>query len=269
MFPPPPLCPPPHGHPMNAEFAKRSITPDEFDAPPSTIGGLPLRQIDVERITGVPIVSFNPYITAFTHKSACQHGGDSYERMEFVGDSVLNFVVAKYLFDNFPDKDEGFLTRLRTKLVSGKFLSTLAWKIGLQHLIVMNQKALSKGWNANHRILEDVFEALVGAVYLDLGMIAARDFILTTIRQHADFNDVMVDTNHKDRLSRHLRKLGSPPAAFNVIHENGGVNALFVVEAATNGTVIGRGKAKTKRDAEQHASQDALRRLGVPDETIA
>jgi ribonuclease-3 len=254
---------------MNAEFAKRSITPDEFDAPPSTISGLPLHQHDIERITGIPVVSFGPYVTAFTHKSACGPNDDSYERMEFVGDSVLNFVVAKYLFDNFPGKDEGFLTRLRTKLVSGKFLSTLAWKMGLQNLIVMNQKALSRGWNANHRILEDVFEALVGAVYLDLGMIAARDFILTTIRQHADFNDVMVDTNHKDRLSRHLRKLGVAPATFAVVHESGGANALFVVEATTGDAVIGRGEAKTKRDAEQHASRDALRRLGVPDETIA
>ncbi len=270
MFkPPPPSHPPPHGHPIRPEFARRKITPDEFDAPPSTASGMPLTRETIERIVGSPVLSFELYETAFTQKSAV--GPDrpqSYERLEFVGDSVLNFVIAKFLYDSFPDKDEGFLTKLRTKLVSGKFLSTVSWRLGLHEYVVMNQKGLYRGWNANHSILEDVFEALIGAIYLDLGIATARDFIMMILRTQADLNDILVDTNHKDRLSKHLKKLNMDSMVFETLHETGGANASFVVSVSSGGKLLATGDGKTKKDAEQAASKKALVLLGVPDELI-
>lgn len=267
-----PSCPPPHGHPIDVEFAKRRITPDEFDDPPTTACGLPLTKRDVELTLGFPIVSFDLYKTAFTQKSACgtvEHP-ESYERMEFIGDSVLNFIVTKYLYDSFPGRDEGFLTRLRTKMVSGKFLSVVSWRLGLHRLVIMNQKGLSRGWNANHRILEDVLEAVIGAVYLDQGMIAARDFVMSAFSKHADLDTVMIDTNHKDRLTKHLKRAGMDVGSieFKTVHGQGGTAAWFVVEVWVNGAVLGRGEAKTKRDAEQMASKNALLGMGVSDEYI-
>jgi ribonuclease-3 len=270
MFkPPPPSHPPPHGHPIRPEFAKRTIAPDEFDAPPSTASGLQLTRHVIERMLGFPIVTFELYETAFTQKSAV--GPDrpqSYERLEFVGDSVLNFVIAKFLYDSFQDKDEGFLTKLRTKLVSGKFLSMVAWRLGLHEFVIMNQKGLSRGWNANLSILEDVFEALIGALYLDLGIVVARDFIMNIVRTYADLNDILVDTNHKDRLAKYLKKMEMDPVGFETLHETGGANAAFVVSVSSGTRVLATGEGKTKKDAEQAASKNALVMLGVPDELI-
>ena len=143
------------------------------------------------------------YVTAFIHKSALKefpHLGDSYERLEFIGDSVVNFVVGKYLFDKHRDKNEGFLTRIRTKIVSGKCLCEISRRLGLHRFVFMDQKCIRNGWNENDRICEDVFEALVGAVYLDIGMIAARDFVVSCMDRFVDFEDITRDTNFKDIL---------------------------------------------------------------------
>jgi ribonuclease-3 len=267
--PPPPAYPPPHGHPIHPEFAKRTIAPDEFDDPPSTASGVPLDRHMIERMLGFPIVTFELYETAFTQKSAVgPNRPQSYERLEFVGDSVLNFVIAKFLYDSFPDKDEGFLTKLRTKLVSGKFLSMVAWRLGLHEFVIMNQKGLSRGWNANLSILEDVFEALIGALYLDLGIAVARDFIMAIVGTYADLNDILLDTNHKDRLVKHLNKMEMDPIAFETLHETGGANAAFLVSVSSGTRVLATGEGKTKKDAEQAASKNALTILGVPDELI-
>lgn len=270
MFkPPPPSYPPPHGHPIRPEFAKRPITPDEFDAPPSNASGVPLSKETIERIVGFPILTFDLYKTAFTQKSAVgPNHPESYERLEFVGDSVLNFIIAKFLYDSFPDKDEGFLTKLRTKLVSGKFLSTVAWRLQLHEYVIMNQKGLYRGWNANHSILEDVFEALIGALYLDLGIAVTRDFIMMVLRTYADMEDILLDTNYKDRLSKHLKKLNMDPAVFETVFETGGANASFVVNVLSGTQLLASGNGKTKKDAEQAASKEALVKLGIPDEMI-
>ena len=177
--PPPPSRPPPHDHPIDPEFATRYIPPDECEFhPPTTCNGLSVTREDIEAVLGMRVMSFELYETACTHKTAATAMSvPSYERLEFIGDSVLNFVVAKYLFDTYPTKDEGFLTRVRTKLVSGKFLSVVAWRMGMHRVVVMDQKGLMRGWNASAGVLEDVFEALVGAMYLDLGLVEAREFI--------------------------------------------------------------------------------------------
>lgn len=276
-MPPLPSTPPPAGHPIHPELARRVITPDDFELPPSTAGGAPLRACDVERALGgfgvaVPPAHAALFESAFTHMSGAVRGQrESYERLEYIGDAVLAFVVAKFLFDSFPGEDEGFLTRVRTKIVSGKFLATLSWRLGLHALVVMNQEGLSKGFNANPKILEDVFEAVVGAVYLSAGLVAARDFVLGVVRRHVALDDLLVDTNHKDRLTRYLRTTmaagqTTPPAAVYAAKQT--PTKAFQVVLLVDGVVAGRGTARTKKDAEQAAAKDALQRFGVPDELI-
>lgn len=220
----------------------------------------------LEHILGFKVVDFDKYASVFTHKSASRDAGrESYERYEFIGDSVINFVIAKYLYDKYPGADEGYLTRVRTKLVSGKCLSLLSWKLGLHQYIIMNQKALRQGWNANPRILEDVFESLVGAVYLDLGLMTAKTFLLNTVERFVDFADVVRDTNYKDILMRYAQAHALPLPEYRVMNDpQTSRQPMFDVVVHVHGSPYGRGVDGSKKGAEQAAAQQALAALGVP-----
>jgi ribonuclease-3 len=212
-------------------------------------------------------VDWSKYRRVFTHKSASHSlpEGTSYERYEFIGDAVINFVVAKYLYDKYPQADEGFLTRVRTKLVSGKCLSDLSYKLGLHRFVIMNQKAMRKGWNTNPRILEDVFESLVACLYLDLGLATAKGWLLSVLERYVDFRDIVRDTNYKDILIRHAQACGAPLPEFRVLNDPQVTKTpLFDVVVVVHGMPCGRGSDTCKKGAEQLAAYRALLALGVP-----
>ncbi|AGE54324.1 RNase III [Paramecium bursaria Chlorella virus NY2B] len=244
-------------------------TDDNFpEGPPSTKSGVMFTKNDIEYLIGMPIIDFEYYKTAFSY-NAIVEGESTYERMEFVGDSVLGFIIARYLYDNFPGKDEGFLSRLRTKFVSGKFLSSIALRMGLHNFVIMHQKGLYRGWNTNPRILEDVFEALMGAIYFDLGINAAKQFFMSTLVKYADIHNLMIDTNYKDRLLKHTRKIELQRPEFVSVFEKGGANPSFVVDVVINGQKISTGTGKSRKDAEQNASKLALYSMGIGEEFIS
>lgn len=238
-----------------------------IEGPPSTKCGTPFTSNDIEKLIGMPISEFKYYKTAFSY-NPIEEDGESLERLEFLGDSVLGFLIAKYLYDVFPGKNEGILTRIRVKFVSGKFLSKLAYNIGLHNFIIMSQKGLYRGWHTNPKTLEDAFEALIGAIYLDLGINAARQFFMSVLAKHADINELLIDANHKDRLAKHCRNFGMDKPVFVSTFERGGTNSLFVVEARIDGVKFGEGSGSTRKDAEQEAARNALLRLGVGEEYI-
>ena len=154
-------------------------TPFELIDPPS------FPRSEIERLIGTKMKNENVYIRAFTHKSALKkYKGleGSYETLEFMGDSVLGFIITKFLFDRFEDRQEGFLTKARTKLVRGKTLCEIAERLQLHAWILMDDKGIRNGWNTNANILEDVFEALVGAIYMDLGIIHAKTFVFSAFQ---------------------------------------------------------------------------------------
>lgn len=245
---PPPPPPPQHQHADQSTTASgRAVT----------------REI-LERVLGFRVLDFDKYLSVFTHKSAVRDTGrQSYERYEYIGDSVINFVVAKYLYDRFPDSDEGFLTRVRTKLVSGKFLAGLSERLGLQHLVTMNRKAIQQGWYANPRIMEDVFESLVGCLYLDLGLMAARNFVIAIIERHSTFDDVLLDTNFKDALMRYAQARGMPLPDYQVLNDPQVTRQpLFYVVAVLNAVAYGHGMDSSKKGAEQKAAEATLQHLG-------
>ena len=204
------------------------------------------------------------YQEALLHKSAVKlyNASRSNERLEFVGDSVLNFIIAKYLYDNYPDENEGFMTKLRTRLVSGKCLSQIAKNMGLQHHIRMNEKALRQTWNENARILEDALESLIGAIYLDQGLYITIQFILSQMRQNVDFDEILTDTNYKDILMRYTQMKGIKLPVYNLIHEDGPNHSKsFMVEVIVDDKSIGNGYGKSKKAAEQNAAHQALLHL--------
>lgn len=217
-----------------------------------------------DNILGMKVKDMKQYHHAFVHKSALRDlppGTRSYERLEFVGDSVINFVVGKYVFMKYDDKPEGFLTKVRTKIVSGQCLSSFAQKLGLQQYIVMNQKAIRSGWNNNTRIMEDVFEALVGAISLDMGLLAAKTFIINTIEQHVDFDELVMETNSKDALMRQTQAWGIPLPVYHIVP--GCDKHLFCIEVYVNGFVCGHSINKNKKAGEQQAANIALKTLGI------
>lgn len=205
---------------------------------------------------GTKVKDVNLYIRAFTHKSALKRYDGltaSYETLEFMGDSVLSFVVTKFLFDKYEKEQEGFLTKVRTKMVRGTTLSTIAKILEFDKWIIMNDKGEINGWNNNPKILEDVFEAFVAAIYLDLGMVHAKRFILDSFEK---IETDLIDDNYKDQLMRWCQAEKLPLPEYRV---DGQVNGTFMVSVIVNGVKSGCGYASTKRQAEQNAAHVLLK----------
>jgi ribonuclease-3 len=233
------------------------------DSHPPYTWSNPLTKEALEAVLGFRVLSWpGSYVTAFTHKSAVRYPGaadQSFEKLEFLGDSVLGFIVARYLYETYPEENEGFLTQMRTKLVSGKALSAIATRMGLSHLVIMSPKAMHSGFNTNPRILEDVLESLIGAIFLDAGMVAARTFVLGMIHAHVDHSALLKNTNYKDTLMQYCQARAQSLPDYASRPCEGG----FEVVARACGRE-GYGRGGTKREAEQMAAQSALLSLGVP-----
>ncbi|GAQ92014.1 ribonuclease III [Klebsormidium nitens] len=209
------------------------------------------------------------HIAALSHKSVAKeyqsrHGNN--ERLEFLRDSVINLVVTKYLYDRYPEKAEGFLTRIRTKLVRSSCLASWARDIGLHELIMMSSKALVEGWNTNTKKLEDVFEAIVGSLFLDVG-IAACKRLLYPMLDRVDYLDVEEDTNWKDLLLRKMQAVHSYMVtnqlnmsqygtetlpAYVLIGTRGSQHSkMFAITVTVAGAPVGQGEHTRKKEAEQ------------------
>jgi ribonuclease-3 len=210
-----------------------------------------------ESLIATKIKNLSLYQRAFTHKSALkeyEQFTESFETLEFIGDSVLGFVITKFLFDRYESRQEGFLTKARTKLVRGETLAKIALKLGLEQLVIMDEKGMRNGWNNNPKILEDVFEALIGAIYLDVGLLHAKEFILRIYQDPdmIDMNSIMVDDNFKDKLMRHCQIQNWPLPEYRVAAHYEG---LFYIDIYIQNLFRSRGVAKSKKQAEQNAAQ--------------
>ena len=211
----------------------------------------------VEQLVGTKITHLDLYQKAFRHKSVLKERPElsgSFETLEFIGDSVLGFVITKFLFDRYEQNQEGFLTKARTKLVRGEMLAKIAFKLGLENWVLMDEKGMRNNWNKNPKILEDVFEALVGAIYIDLGLLHAKQFILKIYEDPymVDMSCLDVDDNFKDHLMRYCQTHGHPLPEYRIYsHDNG----IFIIHAYVCGTFVGQGQARNKKLAEQKAAK--------------
>lgn len=211
----------------------------------------------IETLVGTKISNLDLYERAFTHKSALKEDetlSGSFETLEFIGDSVLGFVITKFLYDRYEHKQEGFLTKARTKLVRGETLAKIATKMELYKWIKMDEKGMRNEWNHNPKILEDAFEALIGAIYMDMGLLHAKEFILRIYNDPSFVNmdSIMVDDNYKDHLMRYCQSNGLSLPVYNVGHHENGV---FYIDVFVDGVCLGRGFAKNKKQAEQNAAK--------------
>lgn len=217
---------------------------------------------EIESVVGTKISNVSLYVQAFTHKSALKQYPEtlktSYENLEFMGDSVLGFIVTRYLFDKFSgEHEEGFLTKARTKIVRGSTLAVISERLGLYKWIIMDDKGIKKGWNRNPKILEDVLEALIGAIYIDLGIIHTKQFVFKML----DENPIdMNDDNYKDQLMRICQNRRFELPVYIV---DSFIQGVFYVSVLVNSYVYGRGTGTTKKQAEQVAAFEAIKNLGL------
>ena len=210
---------------------------------------------DVEQLIGTKINSIEIYQNAFTHRSALKQYSvkSSYETLEFLGDAVLSFVITKHLFDTYSDEHEGFLTKARTKIVRGKTLAKISESLGLGNLILMDDKGLRNNWNRNPKILEDVFEALIGAIYIDLGIIHVKQFIMKNVLS-APID--LVDDNYKDIIMRWCQ---SQKYDLPVYQVRSFENQQFIIDMIICGRHVSYGQGTTKKQAEQDAAEKIVR----------
>lgn len=203
------------------------------------------------------------YELAFIHKSASiQKEGYALnnERLEYLGDAILGAIIADILYKYFPNKDEGFLTQIRSKIVSRESLNKLAIKIGLNNHVVSNVSM-----NNNKHIYGDAFEALIGAIYLDQGYLKTRIFIEDRVfKTHINLEEVvMVETNFKSKLIEWAQK-NKKDISFET-QEDGVDKALrlplFISEVEVEEVKMGKGIGTSKKEAQQKAAREALMRI--------
>jgi ribonuclease-3 len=218
----------------------------------------------IEALVGMPVGDLALYEHALRHRSLfrglTQDGTESNERLEFLGDAVLGAVVADHLYREFPDRDEGLLTRTRATLVNGKALARYAQALGLGPLILMSDNMAQADGRANATLLADAFEAVVGALYLDLGFDAAQRFLLDVVDRFVHLDEAAADrSNYKSLLLELVQGRALPQPTYAVVEEIGPSHSrTFTVEAQVDGVAHGRGTAPSKKAAEQEAAREAL-----------
>lgn len=204
---------------------------------------------------------------ALTHRSFLgSNGGDprrSNERIEFLGDAVLELAVIEFLYQNYPDDREGSLTKKKGLLVSRDVLAQCADRMGLGESILLSEAERESGGGGRASILADTFEAVIGAIHLDQGLPAARHFVRAHLLAYAD--SILQDqslSNHKSLLQEYVQARFKTHPRYRVVTESGPDHLkLFTVEVSIRGLMLGRGQGHNKKEAEQGAARDALSRL--------
>ena len=227
------------------------------------------RVVRAEEICGHHFSNEDLVISALTHPSAAEgksHAA-SYERLEFLGDSILGAIVARDLFLRFPEMDEGSLTQAKISLVSGKMLSTVADRLGLAQLILMGESEKGTGARGMHSALENVYEALVGALYLDAGYDAAHEFVMRTLGPEVSPALAEKPISPKSRLQEITQREWHCGPEYKLVAEEGPAHdPTFTSVVMVEGRRIGRGSGSSKKSSESAAAVDALVRLGYADE---
>lgn len=204
----------------------------------------------------------NILITALTHRSSLNDPNikESYERLEFLGDAILEMLISSFLFNKYPDKMEGYLTAARSAIVRTETLSQIAKTFNLGSHIRISKGEESTGGRNNPSTLEDVTESLIGAIYIDGGLEAASDFFNRFIVPQAD---QIVDENKlkdaKSSLQEIVQARGLTTPLYQIIKEMGpDHDKTFKTAVIVDGRQIATGIGKSKQEAEQKAAQKAI-----------
>lgn len=201
---------------------------------------------------------------ALTHKSFVKNKLKSNERLEFLGDAVLELVVTEYLLNMYKNMDEGQLSKIRAACVNSKTLADISRKFSIYKYLNVGKSERKEGIMFNDSILEDAFESMVGAIYIDGGMDEARKFILSSLEQVANMvvnNEIIVD--YKTYLQEMTQKYFACLPEYKIIKEEGKEHAkVFYCEVFINSKSYGIGSGKSKKESEKHAAKQAVKIIG-------
>jgi ribonuclease III len=302
-------------HRLNALHNKtQEVTEGELPFNPSNVllQEVDLRMLfDAHGLQGVQFHNINLYRNAFVHRSYCTMKNTdfekanarcpancqplqemSYERLEFLGDAILGMIVARYLHERYPAQDEGFLSNMRTKIVNGKMLGDLSAKIGFPKFAVLSKQVEDIQGRQNYKIMEDIFEAFIAAIYIDFqtpadevqlptsialpygplsgaGFYLAEQWVVTIMEKYLDFTKlIQMENNYKDMLVRYLSHTFQDAPRFyevSVDVRNGQKRFNYCVKNRA-GAVLGTGSGASKKDAENAAAKAALEYFGALNE---
>ena len=200
---------------------------------------------------------------ALTHPSLgheTQRYHFDYQRLEFLGDAVLQLVITEYLFRHFGGEAEGQLTKLRSRLVSREALRMHAATLDLGRYLLMGRGEETSGGRERTSTLADAFEALIGAIYLDGGLDAAKEFILTQTRTDLEqLAEKPVDINPKGHLQELLQSISPSSPIYELVSQSGPEHEkTFVSQVVWEGIVLGQGSGRSKKQAETAAALEAM-----------
>jgi ribonuclease-3 len=202
---------------------------------------------------------------ALTHRSYLnehQEVTESNERLEFLGDAILSFLVSRFLYRQYPDKPEGQLTSLRTKLVQTATLAKLSKELGIGDNLLLSKGEEAGGGRTNHSLLANAFEAILGALLIDGELVACESFINIMLLNRIDTILAQSPVDSKSAFQEKIqsRRLQSP--IYETISSVGPDHAkTFTVVVKVDEKVMGKGTGRSKQEAEQNAADDALKRL--------
>lgn len=223
----------------------------------------------VQRIIGVKPYNIRLYNLAMQHSSVANESGsvkgfkESNERLEYLGDAILGAVVAEYLFQKYPYKDEGFLTEVRSRIVNRESLNRLAFKIGLSELVEFEGR--KKTAQSHKSIYGDAMEAFIGAIYLDRGFHFSRRYIINKLlQQHYDIDEVVGTTTNFKSLIIEWAQKNNHEIEFTVTKPGGGkAGKQFKVNLVMDGEVMATGSGYSKKKAEQDAARKTCDLLDI------
>ncbi len=216
----------------------------------------------IRSITGITPTKLHLYKQVFQHRSKFIEPKENNERLELLGDSILDAIVCEFIFKKYPYKEEGFMTELRSKIVNRKSLNEVGTKLGLVDKLSYNRRSMN---DVSKDLAGNTFEALVGAVYLDAGFESTKKFVLKRVLKNLIDVETLEQTNtdYKSQIFHYIQREGKS-IDFKVAEEKSkNRRAYFVIELEIAGQVISRGEGFNKKVAEQNAAMNALKILGV------
>ncbi len=210
----------------------------------------------------IPLKSEDLFQLAMTHRSSAEDSVyDSYERLEFFGDAVLGLIIAQYLYEHHPDWDQGMMSKARSSVVQEGPLAETALKLGLDQRLRLSPSEESAGGRSRPAVLCDVFEAVIGAIYIESGLEKARWFVLEQLNpflMQVSAGDVSPN-DYKSRLQEVAQAMWRRTPLYRVVHETGlSHDRRFTVQVVFDNEVMGEGAGRSKKEAEQSAARDAL-----------
>lgn len=213
-------------------------------------------------ITGITPSNLQIYKQVFQHRSKFTEPKENNERLELLGDAILDAIVCEFLYKKYPYKEEGFITELRSKIVNRKSLNEVGAKLGLLDYLKFNRKSMN---DVSKDLAGNTFEALVGAVYLDVGFDKAKRFLLKRVLKNLIDVDILEQTNtdYKSQIFHYVQREGKN-IDFKVVEEKArNRRAYFIIDLEISGKIVARGEGFSKKVAEQNAAMNALKKLEV------